>query len=100
MKTLLAFALVLCAAGPARAETQTFLAYDFEFENGSVLPELRVAYETHGNLDPGRDNAILLVHGASGNLHAFVAAFRLCGKNGSISSPAVAVQDYAAIPWN
>ncbi|MBV8133833.1 MAG: alpha/beta fold hydrolase, partial [Alphaproteobacteria bacterium] len=70
-KTLLAFALVLCAAGPARAETQTFLAYDFEFENGSVLPELRVAYETHGNLDPGRDNAILLVHGASGNLHAF-----------------------------
>ena len=71
MNKLLAFALVLCAAGAARAETQTFLAYDFEFENGSVLPELRVAYETHGNLDPGRDNAILLVHGASGNLHAF-----------------------------
>ena len=71
MKTLLACALALFIAVTARAETQTFLAYDFEFENGSVLPELRVAYETHGNLDPGRDNAILLVHGGSGNRHAF-----------------------------
>jgi homoserine O-acetyltransferase/O-succinyltransferase len=71
MRTLLAFALVLCAAVTAHAETQTFLTYDFEFENGSVLPELRVAYETHGNLDPGRDNAILLVHGTSGDRHAF-----------------------------
>src|ERR1700756_1756007 len=71
MKTLLAFALVLWAALPAHAETQTFLTYDFEFENGSVLPELRVAYESHGNLDPGRDNAILLAHGTSGDRLAF-----------------------------
>jgi homoserine O-acetyltransferase len=71
MKTLLVFALVLCAAATARGETQTFLAYDFQFENGSVLPELRVAYETQGRLDAGRDNAILLVHGTSGNRHAF-----------------------------
>ena len=71
MKTPLVFALALCAAVAARADTQTFLAYDFAFENGSVLPELRVAYETHGNLDPGRDNAILLVHGTSGDRHAF-----------------------------
>jgi homoserine O-acetyltransferase len=71
MKTLLGFALALCAAVAAHAETQTFLAYDFEFEDGSVLPELRVAYETQGNLDAGRDNAILLVHGASGNRHDF-----------------------------
>jgi homoserine O-acetyltransferase len=71
MKTQLGFALALCAAVPANAETQTFLAYDFEFENGSVLPELRVAYETHGSLNPGHDNAILLVHGTSGNRHAF-----------------------------
>jgi len=59
MKTLLVFALMLCAATTARAETQTFLAYDFEFEHGSVLPEVRIAYETQGNLDPARDNAIL-----------------------------------------
>src|SRR5271167_323359 len=71
MKTLLGLALLLCAATTAHAETQTFLAYDFEFENGSVLPELRVAYETQGSLNPGRDNAILLVHETSGNRHAF-----------------------------
>ena len=46
MKTQLGFALALCSAVTAHAETQTFLAYDFKFENGSVLPELRVAYET------------------------------------------------------
>src|SRR5271169_2043719 len=71
MKRRLAFALALCAAVTAHAETQTFLAYDFEFENGSVLPELRVAYETHGKLNAGRDNAILLVHGTSGDRHSF-----------------------------
>jgi homoserine O-acetyltransferase len=71
MKRPLGFALTLCAAVAAHAETQTFLAYDFEFENGSILPELRVAYETQGSLNPGRDNAILLVHGTSSNRHAF-----------------------------
>ena len=71
MKTLLVLALLLCAAATAHAETQTFLAYDFEFENGSVLPELRVAYETQGKLDPARDNAILLVNGISGDRRAF-----------------------------
>jgi homoserine O-acetyltransferase len=71
MKGLLAGALTVCLAAGARAEPQTFLAYDFEFENGSVLPELRVAYETYGELNPGRDNAILLVHGTGGGRHAF-----------------------------
>src|ERR1700740_2124591 len=71
MKTLLVLAIMLCATATVRAEPETFLAYDFEFENGSVLPELRVAYETHGNLDPGRDNAILLVHGTSGDRRSF-----------------------------
>jgi homoserine O-acetyltransferase len=71
MRTLLFCVLALSATVTARAETQTFLAYDFEFENGSVLPELRVAYETHGDLAPGRDNAILLVHGTSSDRHAF-----------------------------
>ena len=71
MRMLLGIALAFCAAASARAESQIFNAYDFEFENGSVLPELRVAYETHGNLNPGRDNAILLIHGTSGDRHAF-----------------------------
>jgi len=71
MRILLVCAVALCAAAAARAEPQIFNAYDFEFEKGSVLPELRVAYETKGNLAPGRDNAILLIHGTSGNRHDF-----------------------------
>jgi homoserine O-acetyltransferase len=73
MKAFAAVALMLCLAATARAEPQIFNAYDFEFEDGSVLPELRVAYETHGKLNAGRDNAILLLHGTSGNRHSFDA---------------------------
>jgi len=73
MKLLLALGLALCGASAVHAETQTFLAYDFEFETGAVLPELRVAYETYGTLNAARDNAILLVHGTSGNRHSFDA---------------------------
>src|SRR5262252_872023 len=71
MRALLACALAACFAVHARAEPQIFNIYDFQFENGSVLPELRVAYETKGKLNAGRDNAILLVHGTSGDRHAF-----------------------------
>src|SRR5262245_5408943 len=71
MKTLLVATLALCIAVGARAEPLSFLIYDFEFENGSILPELRVSYETYGKLNAGRDNAILLVPETSGNRHAF-----------------------------
>jgi homoserine O-acetyltransferase/O-succinyltransferase len=71
MRGILAAALTACVAAGAHAEPKVFLVYDFEFENGSVLPELRVAYDTHGKLSPGRDNAILLIHGTSGGRHAF-----------------------------
>jgi homoserine O-acetyltransferase/O-succinyltransferase len=73
MRTFLAGALTVCVAFGARAEPQIFNIYDFQFENGSVLPELRVAYETRGKLNAGRDNAILLVHGTSANRLAFDA---------------------------
>jgi homoserine O-acetyltransferase len=65
--------LTMLTASAARADVQNFLLYDFQFEDGSALPELRIAYETHGTLAPGRGNAILLTHGASGDLHAFDA---------------------------
>jgi homoserine O-acetyltransferase/O-succinyltransferase len=71
MRFFLALALALCVAAGGHAEPQSFMAYDFQFEDGSVLPELRIAYETKGRLNAGRDNAILLVHGTSGNRHAF-----------------------------
>ena len=69
----MAGALAVCLAGAVRAEPQVFNVYDSAFEDGSVLPELRVAYETHGRLRAGRDNAILLLHGTSGNRHSFDA---------------------------
>jgi homoserine O-acetyltransferase/O-succinyltransferase len=73
MKVVLAAALAVCTTAGVRAEPQTFLIYDFQLENGSVLPELRVAYETRGALNAGRANAILLLHGTSGNRQAFDA---------------------------
>ena len=53
------------------ASAQIFTLYDFPFEDGSVLPDLRLAYETQGTLAPTRDNAILLMPGAVGDRHAF-----------------------------
>jgi homoserine O-acetyltransferase len=66
-------ALAVCATGRARAESQIFSLYDFQFGNGAVIPELRVAYETQGKLAPARDNAIVLLHDAIEDRHAFDA---------------------------
>jgi len=70
---LLLFAFALCESVPARAAAQLFSILDFQFEDGSVLPDLHVAYETRGTLAAGRDNAILLLPGAIGDRHAFDA---------------------------
>ena len=71
MRTFLGLILMVCVTASGHAEPQSFMAYDFQFEDGSVLPELRIAYETQGKLNSGRDNAILLVHGTSSDRHAF-----------------------------
>jgi homoserine O-acetyltransferase/O-succinyltransferase len=61
----------LCAGGAPAAATQLYSLPDFAFEDGSVLPDLRIAYDTHGKLSPTRDNAILLMPGAVPDRHAF-----------------------------
>lgn len=38
-------------------------------ENGSILPELTVAYETYGALSPNKDNVIFICHALSGDAH-------------------------------
>jgi len=63
--------LVLLAPVPGEAAAQRFNALDFQFESGSVLSDLHIAYETHGTLTPARDNAILLIPGAIGDRHVF-----------------------------
>ncbi len=46
----------------------------FKMRRGGVLPELRVAYETWGELNAKRDNAVLLFTGLSPSAHAAASA--------------------------
>ena len=67
-------AVLLMAFGvslPARADSQIFSLFDFQLEDGTVMPELRIAYDTQGTLSPARDNAVVLLHDALGDRHAF-----------------------------
>ena len=65
------FLSTLCAAGAPATASELFNLPDFAFEDGSVLPDLRIAYDTRGTLSPARDNAILLMPGATGDRHTF-----------------------------
>jgi homoserine O-acetyltransferase len=86
MKTsLLACLLLVLLAGPIPAAAQgvaapqegNFIARDFRFQSGQVLPELRLHYTTLGT--PQRDksgrvtNAVLLLHGTTGTGKNFLA---------------------------
>src|SRR5258708_12476152 len=68
---LLVACLAVCGTGTARAAPQLFTILDFQFEDGSVLPDVHIAYETQGKLSPAHDNAILLIPGALGDRHVF-----------------------------
>jgi homoserine O-acetyltransferase len=54
-------------------ETKTFtFAEDepFRLESGAVLQPVTIAYETYGQLNANRSNAILILHALSGSAHA------------------------------
>jgi homoserine O-acetyltransferase len=76
---LLLLALPVQAAPPPGPPTQEgdFIARDFRFQSGEVLPELRLHYTTLGA--PRRDadgrvaNAVLLLHGTTGTGKSFLA---------------------------
>ena len=57
-------------SAPLRGATVHTLTWPFTFECGAVLPDLRIAYETWGELGPARDNAVLVVHALTGDAHA------------------------------
>jgi homoserine O-acetyltransferase len=50
-------------------QDQIFEARDFRLENGDRLPELRLAYVTHGRLAADGRNAVLLTHGYTSSHH-------------------------------
>jgi len=90
MRTLLRLnaALLLCLACAAALRAQTPPAYpapvegdfvlrDFRFQTGETLPELRLHYTTIGTPRRGPDgrvaNAVLIMHGTTGNGHNFLS---------------------------
>ncbi len=51
-------------------ENKIFATRDFRLENGVVLPELKLAYETYGRLARDGRNAVLIAHGYTSDHHA------------------------------
>jgi len=51
-------------------DSRLFTTRNFRLENGIVLPELALAYETYGRLAPGGRNAVLATHGYTSSHHA------------------------------
>lgn len=68
----LAAALLLrpaLAHGPNDPPHQSFRMGDFRLESGEVIRDFAISYVTHGTLNAGRTNAILMVTAISGNHH-------------------------------
>src|SRR5262249_5003741 len=65
------FVLGLAAGAAHAGDAIQYNVTDFPFEDGTVLTEMRIAYETHGTLSPARDNVIVLLHGARGDRHSY-----------------------------
>ena len=68
--------LPTCAALPPAREGD-YVARDFHFQSGEVLPELRLHYTTLGSPQRGKDgrvdNAVLMLHGTTGTGRNFLA---------------------------
>ncbi len=50
--------------------TRWFAAGDFGVEEGTVLPDVTVAYRTWGRLNAARDNAVIVCHALTGDQNA------------------------------
>jgi homoserine O-acetyltransferase len=62
---------MLLAAGNVWAQEESvYVIPKFTFEAGGVLDNMKVGYVTFGKLNAAKDNAILVIPGASGNRHS------------------------------
>ena len=50
-------------------EDRFFTIRNLPLQNGRVMPEARIAYETYGRLAPDGRNTVLLTHGYTGSHH-------------------------------
>lgn len=58
------------AASLENVESKVLTLRDFKLEKGKSLPEVKIAYETYGTLDPSGRNAVLVTHGYTSSHHA------------------------------
>jgi homoserine O-acetyltransferase len=67
--------------GEMTSEGETFVKKKFALENGAILPEAQLRYQTYGNLNSQKDNVIVVCHALTGNasLHSWWGD--LLGKN-------------------
>src|SRR5262249_25073146 len=57
------------ALASSSPKSMPFTTRDFRLENGAVLPEVTLAYETYGTLAPNGRNAVLATHGYTSSHH-------------------------------
>ncbi|GHT36006.1 homoserine O-acetyltransferase [Planctomycetales bacterium] len=57
-------------ANPLRFAEEVVITAPFKLEHGGVLSEIRITYETYGELNDAKDNAVLVCHALSGDSHA------------------------------
>src|SRR5215472_1824786 len=68
--------MVMVAGGSVRGadvgivEDRLFEIRDFRLQNGTVMPRVRLAYETYGDLAADGRNAVLITHGYTNGHHA------------------------------
>ncbi len=71
---------------PASDERQFLELGDIRCENGALLSNVAIAYETWGTLNPAKDNAILICHAISGDSHAIGWWERIVGPEKAIDT--------------
>ncbi|MGX5915056.1 E22 family MetX-like putative esterase [Aliidiomarina sp. Khilg15.8] len=67
--SLLLLWLLSAAVQADYVEKKVFTTHDFEFFNGERIAEVKVGWQSYGELNEAKDNAILITHFFSGNSH-------------------------------